>query len=125
MANRDLEILVVDDMSSLRTIIRVLLRTMGYTKVSEAANGSDAIAILQQKKIDLIISDWNMPRMSGYELLKSVREDRALSGTPFIMITGEACSTKIAMAAQLKVDQFILKPFSFEVLEEKINMVVH
>ncbi len=125
MANNNLEILVVDDISSLRTIIRVLLRNMGYTRVSEAANGSDAIAILQQKKIDLIISDWNMPRMNGYELLKSVREDSTLRGIPFIMITGEACSAKIAMAVQLKVDQFILKPFSFEVLEEKINMVVH
>lgn len=125
MPNQNMEILVVDDVSSLRTIMRVLLRKMGYDRVSEAANGSDAFEILRKKKIDLIIFDWNMPEMNGYELLKSVREDSALSDIPFIMIIAETCGSKVAMALQLKVNQFILKPFSLQVLEEKINMVVH
>ncbi len=125
MKNPYLQILVVDDQSTIRTILKSQLRGMGFSRIAEASDGESALDIMQKKAIDLVISDWNMPLMSGYELLKAVRADHSLAATPFILTSGAASNDNIKMALQLKVDQFILKPFTLAVLEEKINQVIH
>lgn len=125
MHNRDLKILVVDDYATMRTLIKSQLRLMGFDNVVEASNGQDALDILHKGHTDLVISDWNMPHMNGYELLKAVRADFRLNQTPFIMVTAEASQENICMIMQLKVNQLIIKPFSLDILEDKINQVIH
>ena len=124
MPVENFNILVVDDFSAIRKILKIQLQHMGYKHVCEACDGESAFDILKNKKIDLVISDWNMPRMTGYDLLKAVRGDVSLKTMPFILVTAEASQDNICMAMRLKVDQFILKPFSLELLEEKINQVI-
>ncbi len=125
MIKPKLEILVVDDQAVIRTLMKNQLRAMGYKHVCEATDGRMALDIMKNKVISLVISDWNMPHMNGYELLKAVREDADLMGTPFIMVSGDANPQLISQAIQFKVNQFILKPFTLKVLEENINQVVH
>lgn len=125
MTNSHLQILVVEDQPTIRTILKAQLRGMGYTKISEACDGESAFGILKTQAIDLIISDWNMPLMNGYELLKAVRADDSLADTPFILTSGAISNSNINMALQLKVNQFILKPFTLATLEEKIAQVIH
>lgn len=98
---------------------------MGYTRISEASDGESAFDILKTQVIDLVISDWNMPFMNGYELLKAVRADDSLADTPFILTSGAPSNDNITKALQLKVNQFMLKPFTLAVLEEKIKQVIH
>jgi two-component system chemotaxis response regulator CheY len=117
-------ILVVDDYASMRKLVKTQLRHMGFDNVSEATNGQDALDILHEGDTDLVISDWNMPKMDGYELLKAIRDDDTLQETSFIMVTAEASPENISMVMQLKVDQLILKPFTLAVLEQKINQVI-
>lgn len=124
MTKKAMKILVVDDQPTIRAIVKSQLRHMGYQQISEASDGASAFEILKKSRISLVISDWNMPQMNGYELLKAVRGDKDLTGTPFIMVSGDARPNDIHMAVQLKVDQFILKPFTMKVLEEKICQVV-
>lgn len=125
MHNRDLRILVVDDYAIMRTLIKNQLQRMGFGHVVEASNGQDALDILHKGHTDLVISDWNMPQMNGYELLKAVRADFRLNKTLFIMVTAEASQENICMVMQLKVNQLIIKPFSLDILEQKINQVIH
>ena len=124
MRDLNLSILVVDDHSTIRALLKTQLRRMGYTQICEASDGKSAYDILRKQKIGLIISDWNMPLMTGYELLKAVRGNERLAKTPFIMVTAESSPEQISMAVMLKVDQFILKPFTLDILEKKINQVV-
>lgn len=121
-ANR--EILIVDDTAVLRNIMKVQLQRMGFAKIHEAPDGSAAMKILHAQRIDLVISDWNMPVMNGFELLREMRADRFLKDIPFIMVTAEATEARISMALQLKVDELILKPFTLEILERKILRVI-
>jgi len=123
--NEQMKILVVDDFSAIRLVMKTQLRRMGYLNIQEAKDGDIAYDLLQKEGFDLIISDWNMPNMTGYELLKAVRNHSTLKNTPFIMVTAESSQEYISMAMQLKVDQFILKPFTLAILEEKINQVIH
>lgn len=125
MNNPRLEILVVDDQSLIRTLMKNQLRAMGYRHIREATDGCMALDILRSEDISLVISDWNMPNMNGYELLKAVRKDADLTGTPFILVSGDVSPKNINKAVALQVNQFILKPFTLQVLEEKINAVVH
>ncbi|MDH4320360.1 MAG: response regulator [Desulfobulbaceae bacterium] len=120
MVYADLKILVVDDMSVMRTILKSLLNNMGIKDILEAADGEIALQILQQNKIDLILSDWNMPKMSGIELLRRVREDILLQNIPFVMISAEATSENLAQAIRLHVSQYLIKPVSAAQLEQKI-----
>lgn len=122
---RGVEILVVDDAPTLRKILRFQLNKMGFSQVYEAKDGLNALKILQDRKIDLIISDWNMPVMTGVELLAAVRNNAALREIPFIMISAESAPGMISMALKLRVDQYIIKPFTLEILEQKINQVIH
>lgn len=121
-ANRD--ILIVDDTAVLRNIMKMQLQRMGFDRIHEAPDGSAAMKILHAQKIDLVISDWNMPVMNGFELLREIRTNALLKDIPFIMVTAEATEARISMALQLKVDELILKPFTLEILERKIIRVI-
>jgi len=121
-ANR--EILIVDDTAVLRNIMKVQLQRMGFSQIHEAQDGRAAMKILHTQKIDLVISDWNMPVMNGFELLREIRANKFLQDILFILVTAEATEARISMALQLKVDELILKPFTLEILERKILRVI-
>lgn len=115
------KVLVVDDSSVMRQIIKKNLKELGFTEPIEADNGTVGLKKAAEQAVDLIISDWNMPNMTGLEFLKAVRADDKLKGTNFIMVTSEADKDKIVEAVQAGVNQYIVKPFSAVQLEEKIK----
>jgi two-component system chemotaxis response regulator CheY len=119
----NIKILIVDDFSTMRKIIRNILTQLGFKNILEADDGTTALEILKKEKVDLIISDWNMPKMSGLELLKAVRSDENLKDIPFVMVTAEAQKENILEAIKYKVNQYIVKPFTPETLKEKIEKV--
>ena len=116
-------ILIVDDYKTMIRIIRNLLKQIGFEDVDEAADGSEALAKLRQKKYSLIISDWNMEPMTGYEFLKEVRADPALAPTPFIMVTAESKTENVIAAKKAGVNNYIVKPFNAATLKAKIDAV--
>ncbi len=124
MANTNVKVLVVDDFATMRRIVKNILTQLGYKDIIEADDGTTAQEILKQEKIDLIISDWNMPKMTGLELLKFVRATPALADIPFIMVTAEAQQDNIILAVKAKVSQYIVKPFTADTLGEKIDKVM-
>ncbi len=119
-----IKILIVDDFATMRKVIRNLLKQIGYENIVEAENGQIALSTLQSQKIDFIISDWNMPNMTGLELLKAVRADEDLKKTPFLMVTAEALKENVVEAVKAGVNNYIVKPFTAEVLEEKIKKII-
>ncbi|MEY3901709.1 MAG: hypothetical protein RL189_1015 [Pseudomonadota bacterium] len=120
----DLKILVVDDFPTMRKIVRQVLRQLGYNDVQEAEDGESALKILRQKPdIQFVISDWNMPNVTGIELLKSVRADPNLKGLPFLMVTAEADKENIVEAVKSGVSSYIVKPFNAATLKEKIEKI--
>jgi len=119
----NIKILIVDDFSTMRKIIRNILTQLGFKNILEADDGTTALEILKKEKVDLIISDWNMPKMSGLELLKAVRSDENLKDIPFIMVSAEAQKENILEAIKYKVNQYIVKPFTPETLKEKLEKV--
>ena len=116
-------ILVVDDYSTMIRIIRNLLKQLGFENVDDANDGSAALAKMQAKKYGLVISDWNMEPMTGYDLLRQVRADPALSKTPFIMVTAESKTENVMAAKKAGVDNYIVKPFNAQRLQHKINAI--
>lgn len=116
-------ILVVDDYSTMIRIIRNLLKQLGFENVDEASDGSAALAKLQTKRYGLVISDWNMEPMTGYDLLKEVRADPNLATTPFIMITAESKTENVIAAKKAGVSNYIVKPFNAQTLKNKIDAV--
>lgn len=118
---KNLKILVVDDFDTMIRIIRNILYDLGYHNVVTAINGEHACHVLEKQRIDFIISDWNMPKMTGLELLKKVRKTPEWANIPFLMVTAEAEKTHIMDAVKAKVNQYIIKPFTHEMLKEKIN----
>ncbi len=118
-----MKILVVDDFSAMRKIIRNLLRDLGFTNSHEAEDGSVALPMLQGGGFDLLITDWNMPGMQGIDLLKAVRADEALSALPVLMVTAESKRDQIVEAAQAGVSGYVVKPFTAGTLEEKIRTI--
>lgn len=121
--NKDIKILVVDDFSTMRRIIKNLLRDLGYTNVVEADDGSTALPILKTGRIDFLITDWNMPKMTGFDLLRTVRADPEISHIPILMVTAEAKRDQIVAAAQAGVNGYVIKPFTAVVLKEKIDKI--
>lgn len=117
-------ILLVEDNSTMRRIVQNLLRQLGFTNVIEAVDGSDALAKLREKKIDFIISDWNMQPMSGLDLLKEVRGDAQLKNIPFIMVTAESKTDNIITAKDHGVSNYIVKPFSIDTLKSKMASII-
>ena len=118
-----MKILVVDDFSTMRRIIRNLLQDIGFANTSEADNGQSALPMLKGGDFDFLITDWNMPRMTGLELLKAVRADRKLASLPVLMVTAEAKRNHIIEAAQAGVNGYIVKPFTAQTLKEKLDKI--
>jgi len=123
MLDLKIKILVVDDFSTMRRIVKNILKQIGYTEIDEAEDGNGALAKLRQDKYDLIVSDWNMPNMTGLDLLKAIRADGALNGIPVLMVTAEAKKENVVEAIKAGVNNYIVKPFTAEVLREKIEKI--
>lgn len=121
--DKNMKILVVDDFATMRRIVKNVLAQLGFNNVVEADDGMSAMRMLKQEKIDLIISDWNMPKMTGLDLLKAVRSEPSIAATPFIMVTAEAQQDNIMLAVKAKVSQYIVKPFTTDILGDKIQKV--
>ncbi|MGH1462112.1 MAG: chemotaxis response regulator CheY [Neptuniibacter sp.] len=118
-----MKILVVDDFSTMRRIIKNLLKDLGMTNVQEADDGQTALPILKAGGIDFLVTDWNMPGMTGIDLLKEVRSDPNLAKMPVLMVTAEAKKEQIIAAAQAGVNGYVVKPFTAAVLKEKIDKI--
>ncbi len=124
MPDPHMKVLAVNDFPTMRRIVKTLLRQLGYNNVSEAEDGQAALTKLKQEKFDLVLLDWNMPRMTGLELLKAIRADDNLRNTPVVMITAEGRKEDVLEAVKAGVNNFIVKPFTAETLEEKLNKVL-
>lgn len=124
-ADKSINILIVDDFSTMRRILKNILRQLGYSSIAEADDGSTAVDALKAggTTFGLIISDWNMPKMTGIELLKYVRQTEEIKDTPFLMVTAEAQQDNIMEAVKAKVSNYIVKPFTAETLGEKIDKI--
>ena len=116
-------VLVVDDYKTMIRIIRNLLKQLGFSDIDDAADGTEALAKMQQKSYGLVISDWNMEPMTGYELLKEVRSSESLMRTPFIMVTAESKTENVIAAKKAGVNNYIVKPFNAATLSAKITAV--
>lgn len=119
-----MKILVVDDFSTMRRIVRNILKQIGHLDVEEAENGRDALQKLKRDQFDFIISDWNMPTMDGLELLKAVRSDPQLKAVPFLMVTAESKQESVVEAIKSGVSNYIVKPFTADVLKGKIDKIL-
>jgi two-component system chemotaxis response regulator CheY len=121
--NTNMRVLIVDDFSTMRRIIKNILRQLGFNNIVEADDGTAAWEVLTKDQIDFIISDWNMPQMTGIELLRKVRASEEFGDLPFLMVTAEAQQENIIEAVQAKVSNYIVKPFTAETLGQKINKI--
>ena len=119
----NMPVLIVDDYNTMVRIIRNLLRQLGFEHIDDANDGSEALAKMQQRKYGLVISDWNMEPMTGYDLLQQVRADPGLSTTPFIMVTAESKTENVIAAKKAGVSNYIVKPFNAQTLKSKIESV--
>ena len=118
-----MRVLIVDDFSTMRRIIKNLLADLGFNNTLEAEDGHSALAVLRRETVDFVVTDWNMPGMSGIELLRAIRADAALRGLPVLMVTAEAKREQIIEAAQAGVNGYIIKPFTAQTLEEKLGKI--
>ena len=123
MADPNLKFLVVDDFSTMRRIVRNLLKELGFTNVDEAEDGVAALSKLRNTHFDFVVSDWNMPNMTGLDLLKNIRGDANLKHLPVLMVTAEAKKENIIEAAQAGASGYVVKPFTAATLEEKLNKI--
>ena len=119
-----IKVLVVDDFATMRRILKNILKQLGFTNIVEADDGTTAMEELKKNNYDLIISDWNMPKMTGLELLKRVRSDESLKGIPFLMVTAEAQKQNVIEAVQAGVSNYVVKPFTAEAISEKLNKIL-
>ena len=120
----DMKFLIVDDFSTMRRIVRGLLKEIGYNNAEEAEDGAVALNMLKNTKFDFVVSDINMPNMNGFELLASIKKDDALKHIPVLMVTAEARKEDIVLAAQSGASGYIVKPFTKATLEEKVQKIV-
>lgn len=119
-----IKVLVVDDFATMRRIVKGVLKQLGFGNIIEAEDGSAALSELKKEKIGLIVSDWNMPNMSGLELLKAVRGDADLKAIPFLMVTAEGQKENVIEAVKAGVSNYIVKPFTPETFGEKLQKVI-
>ncbi len=124
MSDKNLRFLVVDDFSTMRRIVRNLLKEIGFMNVEEAEDGAVALQRLQSGGIDFVISDWNMPNMDGLTLLQQIRASDALKALPVLMVTAEAKKENIIAAAQAGASGYVVKPFTAATLDEKLNKIL-
>ena len=118
-----MKILIVDDFSTMRRIIKNLLRDLGFNNTQEADDGSTALPMLQKGDFDFVVTDWNMPGMQGIDLLKAIRSDDSLKHLPVLMVTAEAKREQIIAAAQAGVNGYVVKPFTAATLKEKLDKI--
>jgi two-component system chemotaxis response regulator CheY len=118
-----MKILVVDDFSTMRRIIKNLLKDLGFSNIQEADDGSTALPMLQQGDFDFVVTDWNMPGMQGIDLLRAIRADAGLKHIPVLMVTAEAKKEQIVAAAQAGVNGYVIKPFTAATLKEKLAKI--
>jgi len=123
MADKNMKFLVVDDFSTMRRIVRNLLKELGFNNADEAEDGVAALQKLRNSKFDFVVSDWNMPNMTGLELIKAIRADADLKHLPVLMVTAEAKKENIIEAAQAGASGYVVKPFTAATLEEKLNKI--
>lgn len=121
--DKNIRILIVDDFSTMRRIVKNLLADLGFTNTAEAEDGSGALNMLRNETFDFVVTDWNMPVMTGIELLKAIRADDKLKHLPVLMVTAEAKREQIIEAAQSGVNGYIIKPFTAQTLEEKLGKI--
>ncbi|NLZ78587.1 MAG: chemotaxis protein CheY [Gammaproteobacteria bacterium] len=121
--DKNMKILIVDDFSTMRRIIKNLLRDLGFTNTAEADDGATALPMLQSGNFDFLVTDWNMPIMSGLDLLREVRADENLKHLPVLMVTAEAKRDQIIAAAQAGVNGYVVKPFTAQALKDKIEKI--
>ncbi|WP_090052120.1 MULTISPECIES: chemotaxis response regulator CheY [unclassified Luteibacter] len=123
--DKNMKILVVDDFSTMRRIVRNLLVELGFTNtlIQEAEDGNAALAMLRSQSFDLVVTDWNMPNMTGIELLRAIRADAALKALPVLMVTAENNRDQIIAAAQSGVNGYVVKPFTAVTLKEKLDKI--
>ncbi|NLD35399.1 MAG: response regulator [Desulfatiglans sp.] len=118
-----IKVLVVDDFATMRRIVKGVLKQLGFNDIIEAEDGNMALKELQKEKIGLIVSDWNMPNMTGLDLLKAVRADEKLKSTPFLMVTAEGQKENVVQAVQAGVSNYIVKPFTPETFSAKLEKI--
>ncbi|WP_293446505.1 chemotaxis response regulator CheY [Persephonella sp.] len=123
LPDRDIRILVVDDMATMRRIIKGLLEQLGFKNIDEAEDGKVALQKLKTGKYDFVVTDWNMPNMTGLELVQEIRKDPELKHLPVLMVTAEAKKENVLLAIKAGVNNYIVKPFTAEVLKEKIEKI--
>ncbi len=123
MVDANMKFLVVDDFSTMRRIVRNLLKELGFTNIVEAEDGVDALSKLKAGDIQFVVSDWNMPNMTGIELLRAIRKDPALKHLPVLMVTAEAKKENIIEAAQAGASGYIVKPFTAATMDEKLKKI--
>ena len=123
MADPKMKFLVVDDFSTMRRIVRNLLKELGYANVDEAEDGVMALAKLRAESFDFVVSDWNMPNMDGLTMLQNIRADPALAKLPVLMVTAEAKKENIVAAAQAGANGYVVKPFTAATLEDKLTKI--
>ncbi len=123
MLNNNMKILIVDDFSTMRRIIKNLLRDLGFNNTHEADDGNTALPMLRTGNFDFLITDWNMPGMQGIDLLRAVRADANLVKLPVLLVTAEARRDQIVLAAEAGVNGYIVKPFTAQTLKEKIEKI--
>ena len=123
MADPKMRFLVVDDFSTMRRIVRNLLKELGYANVDEAEDGVMALAKLRSESFDLVVSDWNMPNMDGLAMLQAIRADPIMAKLPVLMVTAEAKKENIIAAAQAGANGYVVKPFTAATLDEKLNKI--
>ncbi|MGK0304293.1 MAG: two-component system chemotaxis response regulator CheY [Gammaproteobacteria bacterium] len=121
--NKNMKILVVDDFSTMRRIIKNLLKDLGFANIQEADDGNTALPMLQQGDFDFVVTDWNMPGMQGIDLLRAIRADVNLKHIPVLMVTAEAKKEQIVAAAQAGVNGYVIKPFTAATLKEKLAKI--
>jgi len=121
--DKNMKVLVVDDFSTMRRIVKNLLRDLGFTNIQEADDGSTALPMLKEGEFDFVVTDWNMPGMQGIDLLRAIRADSNLAHIPVLMVTAEAKKEQIVMAAQAGVNGYIVKPFTAATLKTKLDKI--
>ena len=119
-----IKVLVVDDFATMRRILKNILKQIGFKNLVEADDGTTAWDVLEEQKIDLVLADWNMPKMTGLELLKKVRASEKYAKVPFLMVTAEAQKQNVIEAVQAGVSNYVVKPFTAEAISEKLEKIL-
>ncbi|HQY57518.1 MAG: chemotaxis response regulator CheY [Nitrospira sp.] len=122
-ADPNMKILVVDDMSTMRRIVKNILKQLGFNNLEEAENGQEALTKLKADTYGFVVSDWNMPVMMGIDMLRAIRADEKLKKIPVLMVTAEAQKENLMEAVQAGVSNYVVKPFTAETMQEKINKI--